>query len=77
MGRIGFGAGKLAQRRPAEPVELLSLDEIRRKIADDIAMTQRELISYQLTISNFVAAADRLLLEYPGKLGYYVRRLGF
>jgi hypothetical protein len=26
---------------------------------------------------NFVAAADRLLLEYPGKLGYYVRRLGF
>lgn len=26
---------------------------------------------------NFVAAADRLLLEYPGKLGYYMRRLGF
>ncbi len=26
---------------------------------------------------NFVAAADRLLLEYPNKLGYYMRRLGF
>ena len=26
---------------------------------------------------NFVAAADRLLLEYPSKLGYYLRRLGF
>jgi hypothetical protein len=26
---------------------------------------------------NFVAAADRLLLEYPGKLGYYLHRLGF
>lgn len=26
---------------------------------------------------NFVAAADRLLLEYPHKLGYYMRRLGF
>ena len=26
---------------------------------------------------NFVAAADRLLLEYPGKLGYYMHRLGF
>lgn len=26
---------------------------------------------------NFVAAADRLLLEYPNKLGYYLRRLGF
>jgi hypothetical protein len=26
---------------------------------------------------NFVAAADRLLLEYPGKLGYYLKRLGF
>jgi hypothetical protein len=26
---------------------------------------------------SFVGAADRLLLEYPGKLGYYVRRLGF
>jgi hypothetical protein len=25
---------------------------------------------------NFVAAADRLLLEYPNKLGYYMRRLG-
>lgn len=25
----------------------------------------------------FVAAADRLLLEYPNKLGYYLRRLGF
>jgi hypothetical protein len=25
---------------------------------------------------NFVAAADRLLLEYPNKLGYYVHRLG-
>jgi hypothetical protein len=26
---------------------------------------------------NFVAAADRLLLEYPHKLGYYLKRLGF
>jgi hypothetical protein len=26
---------------------------------------------------NFVAAADRLLLEYPNKLAYYVHRLGF
>jgi hypothetical protein len=26
---------------------------------------------------NFVAAADRLLLEYPNKIGYYMRRLGF
>jgi hypothetical protein len=26
---------------------------------------------------NFVAAADRLLLEYPNKLGYYMHRLGF
>lgn len=26
---------------------------------------------------NFVAAADRLLLEYPHKLGYYLHRLGF
>jgi hypothetical protein len=25
----------------------------------------------------FVAAADRLLLEYPNKLGYYMKRLGF
>jgi hypothetical protein len=25
----------------------------------------------------FIAAADRLLLEYPGKLGYYLKRLGF
>jgi hypothetical protein len=25
---------------------------------------------------NFVAAADRLLLEYPNKLGYYLKRLG-
>jgi hypothetical protein len=25
----------------------------------------------------FVAAADRLLLEYPNKLGYYMHRLGF
>ena len=25
----------------------------------------------------FVAAADRLLLEYPNKLGYYLHRLGF
>jgi hypothetical protein len=24
----------------------------------------------------YVAAADRLLLEYPGKLGYYLKRLG-
>jgi hypothetical protein len=26
---------------------------------------------------SFVAAADRLLLEYPNKLAYYVHRLGF
>jgi hypothetical protein len=26
---------------------------------------------------NFVAAADRLLLEYPNKLGYYLKRLGY
>jgi hypothetical protein len=26
---------------------------------------------------NFVAAADRLLLEYPSKLRYYLKRLGF
>lgn len=26
---------------------------------------------------NFVAAADRLLLEYPDKLRYYLKRLGF
>jgi hypothetical protein len=26
---------------------------------------------------DFVAAADRLLLEYPNKLAYYVHRLGF
>jgi hypothetical protein len=26
---------------------------------------------------SFVAAADRLLLEYPNKLGYYLHRLGF
>ncbi len=26
---------------------------------------------------NFVAAADRLLLEYPNKLGYYLKRLDF
>ena len=26
---------------------------------------------------NFVAAADRLLLEYPAKLGYYMHRLDF
>jgi hypothetical protein len=26
---------------------------------------------------NFIAAADRLLLEYPSKLGYYMHRLGF
>jgi hypothetical protein len=26
---------------------------------------------------SFVAVADRLLLEYPNKLGYYMRRLGF
>jgi hypothetical protein len=26
---------------------------------------------------SFVAAADRLLLEYPNKLGYYLKRLGF
>ena len=26
---------------------------------------------------NFVAAADRLLLEYPHKLGYYQKRLDF
>ena len=26
---------------------------------------------------NFVAAADRLLLEYPNKLGYYLKRLEF
>jgi hypothetical protein len=26
---------------------------------------------------NFVAAADRLLLEYPNKLGYYMHRLGY
>jgi hypothetical protein len=26
---------------------------------------------------SFVAAADRLLLEYPHKLGYYLHRLGF
>ena len=25
----------------------------------------------------YVAAADRLLLEYPNKLGYYLKRLGF
>jgi hypothetical protein len=25
----------------------------------------------------YIAAADRLLLEYPGKLGYYLKRLGF
>jgi hypothetical protein len=25
----------------------------------------------------FVAAADRLLLEYPNKLGYYLHRVGF
>jgi hypothetical protein len=25
---------------------------------------------------NFVAAADRLLLEYPNKIGYYMHRLG-
>jgi hypothetical protein len=26
---------------------------------------------------NIVAAADRLLLEYPNKLGYYLHHLGF
>jgi hypothetical protein len=26
---------------------------------------------------NFVAAADRLLLEHPSKLRYYLRRLGY
>jgi hypothetical protein len=25
----------------------------------------------------YIAAADRLLLEYPGKLGYYLKRLGY
>jgi hypothetical protein len=40
---------------------------------------QRRQLVFGITAGRvkFVAAADRLLLEYPRKLGYYMHRLGF
>jgi len=77
----GDSIGPINPTSPAESARL-AFPKMKRlartKSTAVYRVTKRQLI---LGVAdgrvNFVAAADRLLLEYPNKLGYYLRRLGF
>lgn len=78
----GDSIGPINPTSPAESARLAFPKMKKLAKSGDTAVyridTRRQLI---LGVAdgrvNFVAAADRLLLEYPHKLGYYLRRLGF
>lgn len=77
----GDAIGPINPTSPAESARA-EFPKMRRVVRTDTTSVYRIDSRRQLLLGvakgrvTFVAAADRLLLEYPGKLGYYLRRLG-
>ena len=78
----GDSIGPINPTSPAEAARL-AFPKMRKLVRTGQTSIYRVDTRRQLVLGvadgrvNFVAAADRLLLEYPNKLGYYMRRLGF
>jgi hypothetical protein len=78
----GDSIGPINPTSPAESARM-AFPKMKRLTTRGSTMVFRVDSKRQLVLGvadgrvNFVAAADRLLLEYPNKLGYYLKRLGF
>jgi hypothetical protein len=75
----------IAAINPTSPAQAarMAFPRMRKLIRTDTSTVYRVDGHRQLLLGvaggrvSFVAAADRLLLEYPHKLGYYLKRLDF
>jgi hypothetical protein len=78
----GDSIGPINPTSPAESARA-EFPKMKRVTRSDAASTYRVDERRQLLLGiadgrvAYVAAADRLLLEYPSKLRYYAHRLGF
>lgn len=66
-----------AQSARAEFPQMKRVEKTPATVAYRVDTRRQLLLGVAAGRVAFVAAADRLLLEYPNKLGYYMRRLGF
>jgi hypothetical protein len=77
----GDAIGEINPTSPAESARLAfpKMKKLARTKATSVYRVDRRQLILGVADGrvNFVAAADRLLLEYPNKLGYYLKRLGF
>jgi hypothetical protein len=78
----GDSIGPINPTSPAQSARM-AFPRMKKIIRTDTSTVYRVDGRRQLLVGvaggrvNFVAAADRLLLEYPHKLGYYLKRLDF
>ena len=78
----GDSIGPINPSSPAQSARM-AFPKMKRIVRTDKTSVYRVDNRRQLLIGiangrvSFVAAADRLLLEYPNKLGFYLRRLSF
>ncbi|HEX6711775.1 MAG TPA: hypothetical protein VF066_00265 [Thermoleophilaceae bacterium] len=77
----GDAIGEINPTSPAESARLAfpKMTKLARTTTTSVYRVDRRQLILGVAGGrvNFVAAADRLLLEYPHKLGYYLKRLGF
>ena len=77
----GDAIGPINPTTPAEAARLIfpKMKKLARTSTTSVYRVDRRQLILGVADGrvNFVAAADRLLLEYPNKLGYYLKRLGF
>jgi hypothetical protein len=79
---VGDSIGPINPTSPALSARM-AFPKMRKLVRTDKTTVYRVDNRRQLLIGvsggrvSFVAAADRLLLDYPHKLGYYVKRLAF
>lgn len=77
----GDAIGEINPTSPAESARLAfpKMTKLARTMTTSVYRVDRRQLILGVADGrvNFVAAADRLLLEYPHKLGYYLKRLGF
>jgi hypothetical protein len=79
---VGDSIGSISPSSPARSARL-AFPKMRKLVRTDKTTVYRVGARRQLLIGvaggrvSFVGAADRLLLDYPNKLGYYVKRLDF
>ena len=66
-----------AQSARAEFPQMKRIEKTTASVAYRVDSKRQLVLGIAAGRVAYVAAADRLLLEYPNKLGYYMRRLGF